>query len=584
MQRRIGRTVVSCCLAAGAFAGGCATGGGVRLAPLAPPRIVAAHRASGNAVHIRMSDDGLMWTEGAPVINNGFTMTTFVEPAIFYESGLYHLYWLDAAGVRYATSRDAEQWLVQGTAMTQLGTGLEPVFARGNGHSFAFWSSANGIQQIDLDNPLTRTTIPVRTSARPSAAYGSGRFVVAGIDASRHPVVVTSTDGRQWSSPVSINLTGAYLANVSFSGGRYRLAAKRQRPSADPDVPGVACNVFDSADAAVWTELQPPPPCGNVPSEPTPFLHGGVNLVVFNYDNRLVSVSVNGGRPQDTHFQLPLGRISMTVGPGPMLAAFHLDHSTVVAGVRQDMTIASLGYHVRVGQPGSARVAYLGQLIEFASDRNVDEGSDIPQVVSPPAWIVHQAVDLQQPTGRLDVMGGVQIAIDRGACPEGPIKDKLFEARAALENAMNRHLASASTKDLLDDTKRDAVTALIRCEVQRTIEGGNPATCTPGPTSGAQSVLDALASVFSAAANAIGDFFTSAVTEVACGFNQDQQLDPADILIVGTQFFGEANSPRTAYRIDPGTPSRPLDPFTVRTADGSKNWSIRSTLRFLGVP
>src|SRR5262245_10917521 len=109
--------VLSCGLACAILAGGCATGGrfggGVHLAPLAPPRLVAAHRAMGNGVHIRMSDDGLLWTEGVPVTANGTAMTTLVEPAIAYESGLYHLYWLDSRGIRYATSRDAEQWLVQ---------------------------------------------------------------------------------------------------------------------------------------------------------------------------------------------------------------------------------------------------------------------------------------------------------------------------------------------------------------------------------------------------------------------------------------------------------------------------------------
>src|SRR5262245_63141130 len=113
-----------------------------------------------------MSEDGVFWTADVPATVGGAPVTTVAEPAIFYDGRIYHLYWLDASeNVRYATSGDADNWFVQGTALGQLSAVARPAFVRGGAQHFAFFrTSTDAVQQVDLDNPHVRATVPVPAS------------------------------------------------------------------------------------------------------------------------------------------------------------------------------------------------------------------------------------------------------------------------------------------------------------------------------------------------------------------------------------------------------------------------------------
>jgi hypothetical protein len=547
--------------------------------PFASPRLVAAHRGAGDSLIIRMSEDGVFWTADVPTMVGGAPATTVAEPAIFYDGRIYHLYWLDAGeNVRYATSGDADSWFVQGSALGQLSAAARPAFVRGGSQHFAFFRSATGaVQQVDLDNPNARATVPVTVSTRPTVAFGGGRWVLAAVDGASRAFVVTSTDARQWSAPQILGAAGAVAVGVSFSEGRFGLALKRQTSAGA--LPGRACAVFVSTDGIQWTERVPAPDCGNIPEEMVSLRYKGRDLVLTNVGDAAVFVSTDGAPLVETHFVRPLGRISYAAGPGPMLATFRLDRVRVIAGVRQDITIVSLGFHVRVGQPNSARVVYTGQLREFASDLGVGQEAAIPPLVSPTGWVVRRSAGSLAGAGSVDLMGGVEIGIDRGACPEGAVRDRVGAARTAFETALNLHLATATSGDLVNAATRNARIARIQCEVVATLEGRSPASCaiSPPPPMTAARPVDVL---FDAVANTLANDFW---TNVGCGFNIDEQFDPAAIVFIGTDAFEEAPSPTTAFRLAFQEPNRPLDVFTIQNSAGTSRWTVNSTLRFLGI-
>ena len=550
---------------------GCASGG-VRLAPLSAPRVVAAYRTTGGELAVRHSADGAVWTEATIVTDgNGAQMRAADVPTIVHEGGLYHLYWVTPTGeLRYATSRAADVWAVQSTALTTLPAAT--VVGRGGGHHVALVRASNpsSISAIDLDAPTNaRVQVAATSAAAASIAFGASRFVAAVIGADRRIRIVMSADGRQWSDLTTLGVAQAFEATLHFSDGTFQLAT--QESGGASTIPVVRCRRFASPDGASWTEL-PTPSCGNTSTGVSAVRFNGVDLFIVNFDNRFLRTSVGGAALEDTHALAMNGRPSIAIGPGPRLASLRFDRVSIEGEGGQDVSIATIGLKVRIGSAGSARAAYSGQLVEFATDLDTGEQAPIPAIVSPNAWLVKAtpAQELTQPGAQVDLVGAIAIGIERGNCPEGPIRAKLHEARSAIELSMNRHLATADLVALQDANRRNAIVGLVKCEVEKSVAGEDPAQCSSAPPASTSGVLDAIGDILSVVPNAVGDFFVS----LACAFNKDEQLAPADVLGVASTFFPEGPPPREVYTLAEGIPVKPLDALRLRSEDNGMVWRV----------
>jgi hypothetical protein len=541
---------------------GC-TGGGVRLEPLSAPRAVVAYRTTGGELVVRHSADGAVWTEAMNVKDsNDATMRVAGAPTVVHEGGLYHLYWVTPTGeLRYATSRAADAWAVQSSALTTLPSTI--AVARGGGHHVALVRASNpsAITAVDLDAPTTaRVQVAATSVAVPTIAFGAGRFVAAVIGGDRRVRIVASTDGRQWADLTTLGVVGAFEATLHFSDGAFQLAT--QESSSSSTIPVVRCRRFASADGSSWAE-SPTPACGNSSTSVSTARLNGSDLYLVNFDNRYLRASIAGAALQDTHVLQVDGRPSIAIGPGPRLAALRLDRVTIEGDGGQDVSIAAIGLKVRIGAEESARATYSGQLVEFATDLDTGEQAQIPAIVSPTGWLIKAttAQQLTQPGAQVDLVGAIVIGIERGDCPEGPIRAKLHEARSAIEASLNRNLATADVLALQDASRRDAIVGRVQCEVLKSIAGEDPATCSSAPPVPSSGFLDAVGKILSVVPNTVGDFFVS----LACAFNRDEQLAPAEVLGVASTFFPEGNPPRSIYSLAEGVPLEPLDPFSLRS-------------------
>lgn len=558
---------------------------GVQLEPLAGLRIVSAYKGTGDEINIRMSNDGIVWTEASPVKEGTAILRTQSPPTIIFHEGLYHLYWhAPNNAIRYASSRDARHWIVQNSPLTTLANNTDPVFARGNNKHVAVYRSSQGIISIDLDNISNRATLAIAARGKPSIVFGNGIFLLSTINQSGVLAVHSSSDGIHWSPLHQFTLSNVFQAELTFSNNQFRITSKRS--TGGGTIPGNRCDAFSSSDGNQWATLQIPS-CGNINTELASLSFRNHNLALMNVENRVLEVADNNTTLLETHFYNPIGGISYAIGPGPQLAAMRLDSARVSLGSGQDLTIVALGYHVRIGEPGSARVTYSGQLREFATD--IDSGTTVtvPPLVSPFAWITDYPEDPTAEDGKFDIMGAIHIGIERGDCPDGPIRDEVEHARASIETAMNRHLATASTAALIDEQTRDATVALVTCEVEQTLRGGNPAVCSAPPPSGngdGISLGEIFVGTFEGFGNWVADGIGSTIRSLACGFNEDEQFEPTNIMFVNWGLFPEGPSPRKEYKIDTGIPLRPLDAYSLRSSDNSQSWSVSSTLQYNGAP
>src|SRR5882672_6035376 len=132
---------------------------------------------------------------------------------------------------------------------------------------------------------------------------------------------------------------------------------------------------------------------------------------------------------------------------------------------------------------------------------------------------------------------------------------------------MNRHLASASSGALLNGDTRNQAIANLTCEVNVTLNGGDPEVRNTPVTGDGNGIT--LGELFVRTFTGFGEFVAngigSAITAVACGLSED---DP----------------PRTAFRLDDAQPVRALDPFSLRNAADTSRWRVMSTLRYLAPP
>ena len=549
-------------------------GCGQALPPLAAGRLVAAYTSADDAVHLRMSPTGEVWTE--PLVVNGGPVAGGSSPVVVHEAGLYHLYWQEASGaVRYGTSRDGTSFLLQGTPLLTLPPSPSFTVARGPGRHVAL-TLANGVLTAhDLDEPTVRSVVAPSARRGATVVHDGSRFVAAtDLDGTRVGVFA-SPDGRAWASLGTIPSAAVSDLDLTFTNGGFRLALRNEL--AGNNLPGISCSVLGSADAVTWAPV-PSPTCGNAPARSTALSLHGDELFLMNQDNRQVNVSRNGGPLVETHLGSAQDRVSYVVADGPRLAALHLDELTVERGDGSDLTLVSLGFQVRVGRTGSARVSF-PTLREFATDVPVGSTVAIPHDVSPYAWRIEPPpVALEEPDSELDVAGVILVGIERGSCPTGPIVDRLGEARDAIQAAMNDHLASASTQALLDEDQRDEAVALVTCKVERQLAGQDPGVCTGTVDGESLDAWDVWALTFAP----LGRAATSSLTDLACGFNQDEQLSEAVILFLGTPLFTEGPSPRSVYRLHHDDVSRRLDPVFLRNEDGTTTWRVTSRVRYLG--
>jgi hypothetical protein len=168
------------------------------------PRLVAA--TGLGQLKIRMSADGVQWTQPQPVVaSDGSVANSVALPGLTFDGALYHLHWLEpSGGVRYAISRDAEHWTVQSDAMTRLptvrdsvpdrshiislfGSGGYPLpvsFAYGDGHHIAVLGTWDGVAVVDLNSstpgaPQPQIIWPNGSTFNPSVVFGNGQFLAA---------------------------------------------------------------------------------------------------------------------------------------------------------------------------------------------------------------------------------------------------------------------------------------------------------------------------------------------------------------------------------------------------------------------
>jgi hypothetical protein len=494
-------------------------------------------------------------------------------PSIAHDGGLYHLYWLAPNGdLRYATSRGADAWLVQESPLTSLPNTAWPAVARGGGrHVAVLVGGSGGVTAIDLDRPLAPHSISNTSGGAPTVTYGAGRFVAAVIGGDRRVRTFGSVDGTSWTELAQLAPARVSWAAIHFSENGFQLAAQE----------GFRCRRFTSSDGSAWTEMGSLG-CGNTLTAVLAGRFNGRDLFFANVDNRFLQVAGADGSFQDTHAIGIDRRPALAVGGGPPLAALHLDRLRVEGEGGQDVTLVSLGFRVRIGEPASARVSFSGQLLEFATELDRGEEVGVPAMVSPFAWTVAPDLNLNSPSGRVDLLGSIEIGIERGDCPEGPIRDKVNEARAAIESALNRHLATASVQALSDANTRDATIGRVQCEVEKSLAGEDVAPCSGAPPAPAGTLLDGLVRILTApvrfVATLVADFLTSAV----CGFNEEDQLEPVAVLMLGTFLFEEGAAPRTAYRLDPSMRERAIDAVTLRSENGALAWRLTGRMLYVG--
>jgi hypothetical protein len=555
----------------------CANDGQPLFTPLAPTRLVLATRGAGNQLLIRMSGDGLVWTEPSTVTVDGAAAQTVATPSIFNDGTLYNLIWLAPDGaVRFATSRDATAWAVQASPLARLPPGSQPVLAQLSGRYFAASNISGTVSLLDLASSTgNRITVTQGAVGPVSVANTNAGLVLATLGSDRGVHVFTSTDGTTWTergvvSAAAIGPGSPAGLAIGWGGGSFALVTRRDLGGSDIDV--VHCKLFESADAVTWTE-RPGQRCSNSSAGQLVTRFGNHTLFYDNFSMlpNLI-VSVDAGPLGDLHIVDTVGAPSVTTGGGPQLAWLNLDQIAVANGSGQNLTLVTLGFKARIGVANSAHVAWPAwygsnnhRLDQFAR-RSASSIADVPPHDSPYAWFVTPATNLTQPQGQLDVMGAVVIGIDRGGCPEGPILNAIEQARAAFEASLNARLVTTPITTLQMPAQAKAVFDGIKADVARRL-GGSPGG--GGPIDWLKGAVDSF-----------GKFVVCDVIN-SLGGGVDEQLNPASIVLLGTAFASD-DPPNETFALS--TRSAPLSPLLLQNDDHSKQWIVSGTRNFLSVP
>jgi hypothetical protein len=265
-----------------------------------------------------------------------------------------------------------------------------------------------------------------------------------------------------------------------------------------------------------------------------------LNETIFleNEDNRFLTASKDSRPLSDTHVKSVNGQFTITTGRGPQIASLRFNQVTVNQGTRQDITIIALGFRARTGVANSARATFAGQLEEFASDVNAGQTVSVPLHISPFAWLIERAGALTD-DGNLDIVGVVIVAIDRGACPEGPIRNRINKVRTALEQELEAKIARGRLADLKDPASRQRE---LQDAVKRRLGGPNT-------------------------------WFEDVGADIVCGFNQDEQFKERVIVLVGSDLVPD-DTQRGIFNFLSWNQSTSM---TLTSVDNSKSWTVQAS-------
>jgi hypothetical protein len=526
----------------------CQNPGPALLDQLAGSRLVLAARGPNNHLEIRMSPDGLVWTEPIPVTVNGTPVQVAGALSISHDGTLYHLFWEDPNGdVRYGTSRTATSWLVQDAPLTRLPRGVS--FANGGGVMLAAEVNASRDLVVqDLSSSPHRIQIAHNMKGPASIAFGLGKFVIAAIDAGNHIQFFESRDGFSWSPTSTLGPSNNFWAQISFAENTFLLAAKR--------LPSV-CRLLHSSDGQQWVEDQVSG-CSNSSTGIFATRLRGDMIFLENFNNQLLSVQTSSRAMSNSHVKGLINQFAVVPGPGPQIAGLRFDQLTINRGSDQNVMMITLGFRVRVGVPNSAHVTFADWPEEFVQDLDAGHTAPIPAHVSPFAWQVERAVNLNQDDGQIDILGVAVVGLDHGDCPTSGIVSSVNQSRAALETALEQNMARGRLADLKDPSTRQRVISRVRQQVQG------------GGSSG---------------------IFSSLLETVGCLFNHDDRFNDSEIVMLGIgglpSLLSPTPNPATSINLelDPSTPDAAISqPLVLQKPDGSKQWAVDGRLFFIGLP
>jgi hypothetical protein len=481
-----------------------------------------------------MSVDGMLWTEPTTISENGMPVRTDQPPGLAYDGTLYHLYWKEPDGsVRFAASSDAQDWLVQQSALARIPPDSSPSFAFGAGRDVVAYDTSRGTTVIDLGAPaVSRLPVDPPLSSG-SLAFGMGYFWLAGFTDTGEIILLRSTDSLTWRTVGMLRVRGLQHPRLSVTDNGLLIAAIS--PS------GPLCRLFSSADGQSWSES--PLYCGGSSTGVAAArLPNGNFVYLSNWDNRLLMSSGSGNGMEDTHARGLNDAPAIAVGRGRQLLALKLEQVRIARGSSQDVTVVALGFNVRVGTPGSAHVSVAGTLKEIASGLDVDQFAAIPWTESP---FVLQV--LPEQTGKVDIAGAAIVGIERGDCPVDRIYSKLLEIAGIVEQDLNDKIASASLSDLLDEAKRNQIIEDLQADVKSRLGEG-----------------------------------MSFWAKLGCGFNVDEALEQKVIVFIAAAEIADDPTGLT-FKLDPQIQEAPLPNFWLTSPENPPQlaWEISSRRTFL---
>jgi len=518
------------------------------LEQLAGNRLVLASKGANDQIDIRMSIDGQVWTEPAAVSLNGTQAQTVSTPSIFHDGTFYHLYWMDASGnVRYAASRNGNQWLGQADPLTRLPPITSPSFARGASKTLAVFSSSGGVVTLEPSSSLQRSMVTQPSTVGPvSITHGNGKFVVAVVNSRGNAEIFQSNDdGASWTSVSTLPTPNLYWVQLNHADGQFLLAAKEA---------ALRCKLFISPDAISWTEASELYCSGNTTGMLATRFQSET-LFFENSGNQLLRSSKISGSMSDTHVRSVNGQFTITTGQGPQIASLRFDQATVINGTGQDLTIITLGFRARIGMANTAHVTIAGGLDEFATNVNAGQTVSIPFHVSPFAWLIQPAERLLEDNGNLDIVGATIVGLERGNCPEGPIRDRINEVRVALEQELEAKIAQGRLSELRDIATRQRILDEIQTAVKQRLSG------TPG--------------------DPVLSLFDRLVTEAGCAFNEDEQFVERVIVLLGSVAVPD-DPPSSVFNFNSWNQAARLN-ITLSSKDSTQQWRVEGTRLLLGL-
>lgn len=521
--------------------------------PIIPPRagtrLVLASIDSDNQIVIRMSIDGLVWTEPIPVYLDGTPADSEPLPAVaetligmFFDGTLYHLYWIrpDGTGM-FALSSDPTNWTVRPVQDLHQAYPL----AVGKRDTLALISHDDGELYIwDVHESIgTRDPMSVYSTIRPAIAYGNDKFVVAVGDEDGNLLIYESANGSSWSLASELPNLNPSLLHLSFAEDRFLLLSTYPR-----------CHLYASSNAQLWEETNLP--CTSSTDYQVATRVQGENIILENPRNEFMAATKDSLIRERINVYGAIDKSVVASGPGPQLASVKLNRVSVEVGSGHDLDVPTLGFRVRVGEPGSARVT-LKLTGEFAVGVDSGESRQYPLAAQPYAWIVKPPERLLDDDGHIDILGVVVIGIERGDCPYENIIAEIEVARESLREELEVNIAQAQLSILMDPTNRELILEKIENRVIGSMEQGS---------------------------------LSLAESFIGCGLNEDQALDPDYLLLYGSELAPQ-DPEKNIFRLYSSRPSDSFDRLFLVWEDKDDDdeqpdmqWQVSGTYLFQGLP